>query len=282
MSNRLLLTGGTGFVGRNIRPLLECDFDVVAPSRAELNLLDEDAVKSFVDRGNFDVVVHSANPTPAKNPLDDATRMTTDSLRVYFNLRRCSSAFGRMFYFGSGAEYDKRRDICSITEDQIGERIPADDYGFAKYVMNEDARHSDNIVNLRLFGCYGPTDAKSKFIRDAIDCCLENRAITIRQDCYFDYLFVEDVAPVITALWDKPLARHDYNLCSGRRIALSEIAQKVACQMGNPLPAQILSLGLNREYTASNAALRAELPPDLFFRDIDEGIAAQIAWQRQA
>lgn len=276
---RLLLTGATGFVGRNILPPLMRNFTVVAPTRGELNLLDEDPVKKFVDRGNFDIVVHSANPTPAKNQLDYAARMTSDSLRIYFNLRRCCSSFGRMFYFGSGAEYDKRRDICSVTEDQIGDRIPADDYGFAKFLMNEDARHSDNVVNLRLFGCYGPTDAKGKFIRDAIDCSLENRPITIRQDCYFDYLFVDDIAAVISAICDKPLARHDYNLCSGRRIALSEIAKIVARQMGNPFPTQISAPGLNREYTASNSAICAELP-GLQFTSIDAGINKQILWQK--
>jgi len=281
MGKRLLLTGATGFVGRNILPLLKRDFIVLAPTRAELNLLDDEAVKSYIEGGKFDVVVHAANPNPAKNPLDDVARMTSDSLRVYFNLRRCSTSFGRMFYFGSGAEYDKRRDICSVTEDEIGRHIPADDYGFAKYVMNEDARHSDNVINLRLFGCYGPTDAKTKFIRDAIDSCLENHAVTIRQDCYFDYLFVEDVAHVIQVLSDRSLSRHDYNLCSGRRVALSTIAGEVARQMGNARPIQILKPGLNREYTASNAALRAELPERLVFRSLAEGIAEQIAWQRE-
>ena len=157
----MLLTGGTGFIGRNVLPILRERFVVDAPRRAELNLLDDEMVARFIRQGGYDVVIHAANSTPAKNPLDKADRLFADSLRAYYNIRRCASHFGKMLYVGSGAEYDKRHDIISVTEDAIGESLPADDYGFAKYIMNADARCSDNVTILRIFGCYGPTDAKT-------------------------------------------------------------------------------------------------------------------------
>lgn len=275
----MLLTGGTGFVGRNVLPALARQFSVDAPGRSELNLLDELSVEKLVRNGGYDVVVHLANSTPAKNALDKADRILADSLRAYFNLRRNADAFGKMLYIGSGAEYDKRYPIASASEADIGRRVPQDDYGFAKYVMNEDARHSANVYNIRVFGCYGPTDAKTKFIRDAIDCCLENRPITIRQDCLFDYMYVEDLAGAIAAMSAASLRHHDYNVCTGRRIALSEVAAEVARQMGNDRPVEIGKPGWNREYTASNARFMAEFP-GFEFTSIEDGIARQIAWQK--
>jgi len=276
---KVLFTGGTGFIGRNVLPILSRHAEVTAPSRAELNLLDEAAVSRYVREGGFDVVVHAANSTPAKNPLDSADRLLADGLRAYFNLRRESSYFGRMYYLGSGAEFDKREPIASVTEDAFGIRVPADDYGFSKYVMNGDARRSENVVNLRIFGCYGPTDAKSKFIRDAIDCCLAGGAVTVRQDCMFDYMYVEDLARVLLVLMAAPVTHHDYNICSGRRISLREIAEEVRRQMGNALPVQVAAPGMNREYTASNARFMSE-HPDFSFTPLTEGIARQIVWQR--
>ena len=278
---RLLLTGGTGFVGRNILPILREKFEVCAPSRAELNLLDEKQVYSFIEKGHFDYIFHGANPNPSKNPLDGKEHLGTDSLRVYFSLRRCSSFFGKMFYLGSGAEYDKRFDIVSAKEEEIDHRLPKDDYGFAKYLMNYDARHSSNIYNLRIFGCYGPTDAKSKFIRDAIDCCLENRPITIRQNCMFDYMYVNDLGRIACLLLEKDhLSFHDYNVCSGRRISLMEIAEIVKAQMKNPYQIEVMKDGWNQEYTGDNSRLLKEIP-DFVFTSMQDGIAHQIAWQRE-
>ena len=276
---KMLLTGGTGFIGRNVLPILGRHFSVDAPGRSELNLLDEMSVETFVRNGGYDVVVHLANSTPAKNAADRADRILADSLRAYFNLRRNADAFGKMLYIGSGAEYDKRYPIISASEVDIGRHVPQDDYGFAKYVMNEDARQSANVYNIRVFGCYGPTDAKTKFIRDAIDCCLENRPITIRQDCLFDYMYVEDLAEVIRAMSGASLSHHDYNVCTGRRIALSEVAAEVARQMGNNSPVEIGKPGWNREYTASNRRFMAEFP-SFEFTSIEDGIARQIAWQK--
>ena len=119
---KLLLTGGTGFIGRNILPILREKYDVIAPTRTELNLSDETAVRSFLESGRFDIVFHCANPNPARNDLDTLNRLGLDSLRVYFSLSRCSDLFGRMFYLGSGAEYDKRSDIASVKEESFGER----------------------------------------------------------------------------------------------------------------------------------------------------------------
>jgi GDP-L-fucose synthase len=145
--------------------------------------------------------------------------------------------------------------------------------------MNADARQSANVYNIRIFGCYGPTDAKTKFIRDAIDCCLEGRPITIRQDCMFDYMYVEDLAEIIKTMSGTALRYHDYNVCTGRRIALSEVAAEVARQMGNNRPIEIGKPGWNSEYTASNSRFMMEFP-GFEFTSIEDGIARQIAWQK--
>jgi GDP-L-fucose synthase len=58
---RLLLTGSTGLVGRNLleHPKAK-DFEILAPSRAELNLLDSSAVRAFFAAKKVDAVIHAA------------------------------------------------------------------------------------------------------------------------------------------------------------------------------------------------------------------------------
>ncbi len=277
---KVLLTGGTGFIGRNILPVLRRHAEVDAPRRDELDTVSAESVRRYFSGRTYDVVIHAANSNPFLNPrCDDAGNMLEDSLRGFLNIGRESGHYGRMLYFGSGAEYDKRFDIVLAREEEIGRSIPRDVYGFAKYVMNELARASDRIYNLRVFGCYGPTDSRTKFIRHAIDCCLEDRAVTVRQNCMFDYTYVDDIGNIVCRMMDMELHRHDYNVCSGKRVSLLEIARMVNRLMGNDRGVEVASPGWNKEYTADNSRLLSELG-SFEFTSMEEGIARQIAWQK--
>lgn len=278
----ILLTGGTGFVGRSIKPILESHgFRVTAPRRAELNVIDEDSVNSYLKNNKFDILIHCAQISPLNNPeLDKAENMLEYTLRGFYNIMQYSSHFDKVFYTGSGAEYNKQFDIISAKEEDIGKHIPHDAYGFAKYIMNQYARTSSNVYNFRLFGIYGPTDCKGKFIRDAIDCCLENRAVTIRQNCMFDYLYVDDLGHILAHFIEHEPQYHDYNICSGKRVSLLEIAKEVSSLMNNHLNPVIAKEGWNREYTGSNERLISEFP-QFKFTSLEAGITKQIKWQRE-
>lgn len=280
MKPRVLLTGGTGFIGRSVLRVLGNLYEFFAPSRAELNVNDLASVRAYLAGKQFDVLLHCALNSPLHNPQDKPENTLALTLQAFFNLTASQAHFGKILYIGSGAEYDKRRDIHLVREEEIGQYIPADPYGLAKYTLNQLARQSQNIYNLRIFGCYGPTDAKTKFIRDAIDCALADTPITIRQDCLFDYLYVDDLARLIAWFIENTPQYHDYNVVSGRPVALSALAKTVARLTGHTRGIQIAKPGLNKEYTAANARLLAEVK-NFAFTPLDEGISRQLAWQKE-
>ena len=272
---KLLLTGGTGFIGRNILPVLREKFEVVAPTRAELDINNQNSIDAWLNENKPDILVHCAIVNPAKT-VDAGRNVLTDTLRTFLCLTRHS--FEKVVYIGSGAEYDKSEDIIDVCEEDIGKNIPADEYGLAKYALNEIARSSKNIVNMRIFGCYGPMEPERRFIRHAIDCCLKNEPVTIRQDCRFSYVFVKDLARAVLRVLENKTSYHDYNVCSGT-YTLSELAEIVKKQMNNPLPVKIGAEGFNKEYTAVNTRFTKEFP-DFEFTPVEQGIAEQIGWQR--
>ena len=280
MKKKLLLTGGSGFIGRNIIPLLTKKYDVFAPRRSELNLLDKNSLKDYFNKNNFQIIVHCAGANPSKNPIDKIENFQNDIVNAFDNIAVYYSHVEKILSLGSGAEYDKCFDIKMVTEDAIGKHIPDAPYARAKYIINEKIRKSKNIYNLRIFGCYGPTDAKSKFIRDAIDCCIENKPISIRQNCYFDYIYVEDLSGIISWFIENTPKYHDYNVVSGKPIDLFTIASIVAKQMDNKLGIVVAKKGLNNEYTASNERLLKEIG-DFRFTPIEDGISKQIEWQKR-
>ncbi|MBQ9234751.1 MAG: NAD(P)-dependent oxidoreductase, partial [Lachnospiraceae bacterium] len=223
--------------------------------------------------------IHSANPNPVKNHIcDKEETMFQESLRMFYNFYNNRRLYGKMIYFGSGAEYDKSADIIDATEDDINKRIPNDDYGLAKLYMNELARNSENVYNFRLFGCYGPYDYKTKFLTHVINCCLYKDEITINQDCLFDYIRVSDVAGILCYAIDNELKYKDYNICSGKKILLSEIAERIKKKMKDDIPVRIIKDGLNKEYTGNNSRITEET--GYTFMDIDTGIDLQIEHER--
>lgn len=253
---KILLTGSSGFVGGNVYPILSKKYHVCAPTRTDLDLKNTNQVREYLKRENFDVIIHFASPSPVRSKqFDKYETLFEDSLKIFMNFYSMQDYFGKMLYSGSGAEYDKTREISLVTEDEIGKYIPSDSYGFSKYVINALANKSQNIYNMRIFACYGPHEYDYKFITHAIRCCLEDKPITIRQDCYFDYLYIDDYTKfLLYFIENKPLF-HDYNVSSGKRILLSTIAEIVKKEMQNPYPIEIFAEGLNKEYTASNARI---------------------------
>lgn len=258
MPKSILLTGSTGFIGRNLIPLLSRCYNVTAPSRSQLDLILSEDVEKFLRQNRYDAIVHLANPT-GQTALD-GYNLFERSLRVFDSLARCSPLYGKMIYLGSGAEYGKHRALAGITEEEFGNVTPQDPYGFARYMMSKLAERYDNIINLRLFACYGPTDPPYKLIPHIISCIRESKDVTLRQDVWFDFLFVTDIYPIIMHFIEYPSKHRFYNLCSGERILISSIAREVQRQMGSNLPIVFEKEGLNLEYTGMNTRLLNEMP----------------------
>lgn len=277
---KILMTGGTGFVGHNVLPILKNHpgYEIYTPRRADLNLKDEREVKAYLKQHNFDVLIHFASPTPAKNSLDSFETLMEDSLRIFMNFYNNRDLFGKMIYTGSGAEYDKSLDMNQVSEIEHYRSVPYDAYGLSKMIMNRLAEESDNIYNFRIMGCYGPGDHESKFITHCIRSVILGMPITIRKDCKFDYMHVFDLARYIQWGIEAELKYHDYNMSTGCEVWLSDIAKEVVKQMDSDLEVQLLSEEKNNNYTASNERLVSESGIEIEYT-IERGIAEQIKWE---
>lgn len=275
---KVLLTGGTGFIGSNIFPLLSEHFEVFSPGRSELELFSHCEVKKYIIKNKIDIVVHCANPNPVKNRIDSRLSMLDASLRLFLSFYEARDCFDKMIYIGSGAEYDKRYDISNVSEQERGHSIPIDEYGFAKYIIGQMIQESSNIYHICLFGCYGKNDHKTKFITHCINCCKEKKSVTIKQDCLFDYIHVLDLGRMILWICEHDMKHHIYNASGGSHMLLSEIANEVVQQMKMTVPIKILSPGYNKEYTADSHRFWNEtgVYPRI---SMQEGIAMQIQYE---
>lgn len=253
---RILITGGRGFIGRNLQEGLGKRYHVLAPGHKELDVLDFEALRNYVVHHHIDVIVHAAVHVPMFNGKEDEFRK---DMVMFLNLEKLSPLVEKIIYFGSGAEYDKRRDVSLVSEADFGASIPDTDYGLAKYTMNLLARGSKNIYNLRLFGIFGPYELwELKFLSNLCCKALFDLPLTIRRDCRFNFLYIEDLILAVEWVIEGRPKRHDYNVCHDESYLLSMLAEMVLARSGKALEIQILTPGQALEYTASNRILRSE------------------------
>jgi len=254
MTKRIILTGTgpRGFVGRNLEETLKEKYELFIPNSQELDLCNYEAVTRYTDKYKIDSIVHACSSF--NNILDS-------DLRMYFNLEKISRNLEKMIYFGSGAEFDKRFDIIMASEDDIGNRIPVDDYGFAKYIMTNHARLSRNIYCLRLFGIFGKyEDWTCKFISNICCKAAYNLPLTIRRECKFDYIYIEDLPKVVEWFLENKPVYHDYNFTYGTPVLLTELAKMTLKSAAKNLDVLILNPdGFNNEYTSCNKRILNEL-----------------------
>ena len=259
-SRRVLVTGGSGFIGRNLAASLAGSWDVLAPRRAELDLVDDDSVAAWFDANEVHGVVHAAT-TPAHRNAAAMGDVAARNLRMFFNLMRHERRWTRMLVLGSGAEYDARHYSPKMTEERFGEHLPADPSGFSKFVISQLAAADPRVTVLRLFGVFGPhEDWEIRFISNAICKALFDRPITLRQNRRFDYLWIEDLAPVIGRFLETDPRRRAYNVTPDESQELHSLAQIVRDVSGKNVEIRVAEPGLGVEYSGSNERIHRDLP----------------------
>jgi UDP-glucose 4-epimerase len=280
VTDALLITGGSGFIGRNLVEHYVPQREVFAPRHAELDLSDADAVRAYLGAHPVDTVVHCATK-PGHRNAPDPTGLLEANVRMFFNLARCSDLYRKMVFVGSGAVYDMRDYRPKMAETYFDAHVPADDHGFSKYIAAKYIEVSSDVVELRVFGIFGRyEDYAIRFISNAICKALFGLPITLRQDRLFDYLYVDDLPRVVDHFVAHDAAFPAYNVTPDAAIGLYELACKVRDISGADVPIVVGQDGLGVEYSGDNSRLRAEMP-ELVLTPIDQAIAELFAWYSQ-
>ena len=274
---KVLVTGATGFIGRNLVEQFSPRYQVLAPGREELNLLDPVAVRDYLELHRCDAIIHAATER-SNRALGAAPDLLGRNCRMFFNLARNRHAFGRMLFLSSGAVYDRACVPPSVTEDQFDARVPSEDYGFSKYVCAKSLRADEEIYELRLFAVFGPhEDWRVRFISNACCRAVWDLPVIIRQNVVFDYLDVTDLAGILEHFLTGTFRYRHYNVTTGRPVDLKTLAAEVIEASGKPLEIVVRKEGLAAEYTGSNRRLMAEIP-GFQFRERRDSIQRLYAW----
>jgi nucleoside-diphosphate-sugar epimerase len=242
MIRRVLVTGATGFIGRQtLEPLVARGLSVHALARRPstplpqgvdfhpVDLHDGDAVAELVTQVRPDALLHLAWDVTPGRYLE-----TSENLRwvqATLNLLQAFIGSGgrRAVCAGTAAEYDWRFGFCS--EDLTPLR-PASPYAACKFGVGEILLHTTRQVGLsfawgRVFFLYGPHESPLRLVPSMIRSALAGSPIRLKNpDHVRDYLHVEDVGAAFASLLFSGV-EGPVNIASGDPLRLRDIGRAV-------------------------------------------------------
>jgi len=275
----VFITGARGFIGRNLAEQFSRKYKLLTPGHKELDLLDEKAVGNYFKKNKIDTVINCAVIGGSRKE-EHVESSLSGNLRIFFNILKNKSKFKKMIHLGSGAEYDKSEKIINVKELDFDRKIPQDEYGFFKYICSKYIQNEKNIVCLRIFGLFGKfEDFRYRFISNAIVNNIKGLPITINQNVFFDYLYINDFVKIVDYFIENKVKHMFYNLGTGNKIDILTIAKKINLISQCRSEIKVKHTGLNNEYTCDNTRLKKELK-NFLFSDFDESLKELYNWYR--
>jgi len=169
---RVLITGGTGMVGRNLleHPAAE-DHECMAPDRPELNLLDQADCRSFIKKHLPDVIVHTAGKVGGiQANMADPVGYLTENLTMGCNIVMAARAarVPALLNLGSSCMYPKDAPN-PLQESALLSGLPEttnEGYALAKitvsrlceYISQCDGLNYRTIIPCNIYGPYDKFD----------------------------------------------------------------------------------------------------------------------------
>lgn len=265
-----------------LAPLAARGFEVQAPGRHELDVLDSAATARFVEELRPTHLLHLAwYAEPGafwESPENERWLTASIALLEAFT----ASGGARAVIAGTCAEYDWSGD--GILSEQHTPLAPQTAYGKAKDALRGAAADLDlSLAWGRIFFLYGPHEDERRLVASVTRALLAGTpARTTHGRQVRDFLHVADVGDAFAALVDSRV-EGAVNVASGEGVAVADIVQRLAELAGRP---DLLELGALEAASGEPPLLVADvgrLRDEVGWRpsrSLDEGLRDTVEWWR--
>lgn len=251
---KILLTGGSGFIGKFLKSHLEKGHEVISPSSKDLNLTNRNSVLEFFKGQKFDAVIHSAvvGRELVNSTSDD---IGLDIILMFMNLLENIDHYGKFINFGSGAEFGLDQSIDLAEEELIFEKFPRESYGLGKNIVARTMQNFPNFYNLRIFSCIDPSESDNRFVMKFKKSIESGQVFEIDQDRYVDFVSLQDIATVVEAVLNNQIIDNDINIVYQPKCLASDLLYKY-CEINQIDKSLVSVIGTSsKNYTGNGSKL---------------------------
>lgn len=225
----ILVTGGRGFVGSFISTYLSSQYNVLTPSRQELDLQNLENVENWFKEHKVDIVIHCA--LTGREVLSSTDpQYLSDGLLMFRNLWLQKHQYKKFINLGTAYEFDLTQDNTLVNEGDFINHLPKTSYGYSKNIIARIIKDTSNFYNVKLFGVFHETESDRRFFQRVK---LQDE-IVINNDHFLDYMYLPDILPMIEKIIEGQSQHFDVNMVYPYKYRLSELAFYLCDQLGLP------------------------------------------------
>ena len=230
MRKRILITGGSGFIGSHLRKHLD-DFEIVTIGRNrgedyKINLSDS-KLEDIIKNCSPEIVCHFASGSNILRAEEDKEKEYKDTVLTTKSLIKALEKLKNItvVYLSSQAVYGFPENL-PVAESHATKPISV--YGQNKLEAEKIIIQSNlNYLIFRISSIYGPEQdyKKSGVIAKFINWMKNNESPVVFNsfDLFSDFLYINDVVDALAASIQKNLKNEIFNLGYGKAVTLKEI-----------------------------------------------------------
>lgn len=215
----ILVTGSKGFLGSHIVKNFQKKYTIFNPNKNELDLRNLNLTTDFFNKHSIDTVIHCALSGREELNSTDPTYFV-DGILMFRNIWLNKHKFGKLINLGTMYEFNQFENIDNVEESDFTNFLPITSYGLSKNLIARIILETENFYNLRLFGVFHESENNKRFFKKII---FEN-SVTIYNDQYIDYIYVQDIMPMIECIINNNAKHKNINMVYEEKYKLSELA----------------------------------------------------------
>jgi GDP-L-fucose synthase len=250
---RILLTGATGFVGKNVQRHLEQNYEVIGIGSQPWDLRSQDSCKSHLSEVNPDVVIHAAGTVGGIGAnRENPGKFMYENLIMGTNIIHESMCqeIAKFILLGTVCSYPKFTDV-PFQESAMWLGYPEETnapYGIAKKTLMKlvetyNEQYGLCGVNLIPVNMYGPYDhfnltsshvipALILKVRNALKAGDSSISIWGTGEASREFLFAADLGRAIELAIEKDVSCDPINIGTGKEIKIRDLVSMI-CEIMN-------------------------------------------------